>query len=496
MRELAAVALDAARSGGASYADIRISRHRDQTIAAREDRVKSVSDTESFGFGVRVLLDGAWGFAASHEVARETIALVTRRALAMARANKAALRRPVRLPPVDACVDTWRSPVEKDPFGVPIGEKADLLLAVNAAAMKIEGAKFCNSFMLFRNEWKLFASTDGSTIEQDITRSWPCFTITAIDAAKGEFQTRTADVPPRGLGYEHVERSGLVELAPKMAEEAVAKLAAKSVEPGRRDIVLHPTNLWLTIHESVGHPTELDRVLGLEANYAGTSFLTLEKLGKLKYGSDLVSFRADKTIPGGMATCGYDDDGVKTEAWHLVKDGLFVDYQTIREQVAWPEYRQARRAAGLPEAERSHGACYADSWGSFPFQRNVNIHLEAGKQPLTPEELIADTDDGIYILGDSSYSIDHQRYNFQFSGQAFFEIRKGRIAGMLKDVAYQANTVEFWNSCDAICDERFWEMGGTYYCGKGQPSQSAPCSHGAAPARFRKVNILNTRRDV
>jgi TldD protein len=496
MKELAEVALNAARSGGASYADIRIARYRDQTIYTREERVQSVSDSESFGFGVRVLLGGAWGFAASHLVTRDAIAEAARRALDMARANKAALRRPVELAPVPAYSDTWRSPVVKDPFSVPLKEKADLLLAVNAAAMKVPGAKYVNSFMLFRNELKLFASTDGSVIEQDITRSWPCFTVTAIDSAKGEFQTRTAEVAPMGRGYEHVEEAGLLALAQPMAEEAVQKLAAKSVEPGRRDLILHPTNLWLTIHESVGHPTELDRVVGQEANFAGTSFLTPDKLGRLMYGSPLVSFRADKTIPFGMATCGYDDDGVKTEAWHLVKDGLFVDYQTIREQVAWPEYRDARRAAGLPEATSSHGASYADHWGSFPFQRNVNIHLEAGKKPLTLDELIASTDDGILIRGDSSYSIDHQRYNFQFSGQVFFEVKGGKVTQMLRDVAYQSNTVEFWNSCDAICDERFWQLGGTYYCGKGQPEQVSPCSHGAAPARFRKVNVLNTKRDV
>jgi len=496
MKELANVALNAARTGGASYADIRISRHRDQSIHTREDHVQSVSNSESYGFGVRVLVDGAWGFAASHRVERDVVAEVARRAVAVARANQALLRRPVELPPVEAHVATWRSPVEKDPFAVPIGEKADLLLAVNAAALEVEGAKFCNSFMLFRGEHKFFASTDGSYIEQDITRSWPCFTVTAVDSGKGEFQTRTAYVLPRGLGYEHIEQSGLLALAPKMAEEAVRKLTAKSVEPGRRDLIIHPTNLWLTIHESVGHPTELDRALGYEANYAGTSFLTPDKLGKLQYGSPIVSFRADKTIPGGMATCGFDDDGVETEEWYLVKDGLFVDYQTIRDQVRLPEYRNARRAAGLPDLDRSHAAAYADSWGNIPFQRNVNIHLEPGKAPLTPAELIASTDDGIYIMGDSSYSIDHQRYNFQFSGQVFFEIKHGHITEMLRDVAYQANTVEFWNSCDAICDERFWELGGTYWCGKGEPSQISPCSHGAAPARFRNVNVLNTKREV
>jgi len=496
MKDLADVALNAARMGGASYADIRISRHHDQTIHTRENRVERVSDTESFGFGVRVLLGGAWGFAASHLVTRDAIAATTQRALAMARANQVALRRPVVLAPTDAYIDSWHSPVAKDPFAVPISEKAELLLAVNAAALKVPGAKYVTSFMLFRNEHKFFASTEGSVIEQDITRSWPCFTVTAIDTAKGEFQTRTAEVLPMGMGYELVERAGLLELAPRIAEEAVQKLAAKSVEPGRRDLILHPTNLWLTIHESVGHPTELDRVLGQEANFAGTSFLTPNHLGRLMYGSPIVSFRADKTLPFGMATCGYDDDGVKTEEWYLVKDGLFVDYQTTREQVLWPEYQEARRAAGLPEVVHSHGAAYADSWASIPFQRNVNIHLEPGKEPLSLDELIASTDDGIYIIGDSSYSIDHQRYNFQFSGQVFYEIKGGKLGAMLRDVAYQSNTVDFWRSCDAICDERFWTLGGTYYCGKGQPEQISPCSHGAAPARFRSVNVLNTKREV
>ena len=496
MKELANVALETARGGGATYADIRFVRHRDQSVRTREERVEHVADSESFGFGVRVVLDGAWGFAASHVVEKDNIAAVTRRALAMAKANAAMVRRPVQLHPVEPCETTWESPMEKDPFEVPLAEKADLLLAANAAALKVQGAKFCSSWMLFRREEKFFASTDGSYITQRITRSWPCLVVTAVDSEKGEFQSRRADIAPMGLGYEHVERNDLVALAPRMAEQAVEKLRAKSVEPGRRDLILHPTNLWLTIHESVGHPTELDRAVGLEANYAGTSFLTLDKLGRLQYGSEIVNFKADKTIPGGMATCAFDDDGVPTEAWYLVKDGLFVDYQTVRDQVAWPEYRLARAAAGLPEATRGHAAAYADSWASFPFQRNVNIHLEAGKKPLSLDDLIASTDDGVYIIGDGSFSIDHQRYNFQFSGQVFYEIKGGKITGMLKDVAYQANTLDFWRSCDAICDERFWEMGATFHCGKGQPPQSSPCSHGSAPARFRNINILNTRREL
>lgn len=496
MNELAEVALNAARSGGAEYADIRISRHREQRISAREERVQSVSDTESYGFGVRVLVEGTWGFAASHEVTKDEIAAVVERAVAVARANRAAQRRPVELVPVEAAVDDWRTPVEKDPFEVPLAEKTDLLLAVNAAALAVDGAKFCTSSMHFQKEEKYFASTDGSSIDQTVIRTAPSFTVTATDPETGKFENRTADIHPRGMGYELVEQCDMVALAPRMAGQAVEKLAAPSVEPGRYDLILHPTNLWLTMHESLGHPTELDRVVGLEANFAGTSFLTLDKLGSFRYGSPVVNFKADRTLPGGLATCGYDDDGCKTTAWHLIKDGILVDYQTIREQVLWPEYREARAAAGLPEASHSYACSYADSWASFPFQRQANIHLEPGTEPLSLDDLIASTDRGIYIVGNASFSIDQQRRNFQFSGQVFYRIEGGKLVGMLNDVAYQAQTPEFWNACEAVCDERFWELGGTLSCGKGQPGQAAKMSHGAAPARFRQINILNTRRQV
>ncbi len=496
MKALADAALNAASDGGAGYADIRFSRHRSQGITAREDRLQSISDNESFGFGVRVLLEGTWGFAASHQIDADTVTETTGRALAMARANRAIRRRPVELVPVEAYDDTWQTPIEADPFGVPLAEKVELLLAVNAAALKTPGTKFCTSSLLFQNERKLFASTDGSRIEQNIYRTYPQFTVTATDPDSGRFENRRADTVPRGMGYEHVIASDMVAMAPVMAAQAVEKLRAESVAPGKWDIIIDPSNLWLTIHESLGHPTELDRAVGLEANFAGTSFLTLDQLGKLQYGSAVVNFKADRTIPTGLGTCKYDDDGVKTTEWQLVRDGVLVDYQTIRDQVLWPEYRQARAAAGLPEVNHSYGCSYADSWASVPFQRQANIHLEAGTEPLSLDELIADTERGIYIVGDGSFSIDQQRRNFQFGGQVFHEIRGGKIVGMLNDVAYQANTQEFWNACDAVCDRRHWRMGGTLNCGKGQPGQGAKMSHGASPARFRQINILNTRRQV
>jgi len=496
VKEFLDIALNTAETKGADYADIRISRHKNQSIRTREDRIQGISNSESYGFGVRVLVDGTWGFAASHRLTKNNVANITMRALEIARANRVVQRIPIRLAEVESYEDQWSSPIKKDPFQVPVNDKIDLLLTVNEEALKVKGAKYCSSSMLFMNEEKHFASTEGSAIYQNLHRAFPSFTVTAIDSERGEFETRTVDVLPMGRGYEYVEQSNLVEQAPNMAEEAVRKLTAKSVEPGPKDLILHPSHLWLTIHESVGHPTELDRALGYEANYAGTSFLTVEKMGKLKFGSDRVNFVADKTIEGGLATCGYDDDGVKTTEWHLVKDGIFIDYQTTRDQVHWEKYQAARRSAGLPEVNRSYGCSYGDSWSSIPFQRMPNIHLEPGKEALTLDELIADTQDGIYIVGDASYSIDQQRYNFQFGGQAFFEIKNGKISGMLKDVAYQANTQEFWNSCDAICDERSWELGGTYYDGKGQPGQSNAVSHGCSPARFRKVNVLNTQKQI
>jgi TldD protein len=262
------------------------------------------------------------------------------------------------------------------------------------------------------------------------------------------------------------------------------KQFSKSAEPGKKDIILDPTNLWLTIHESCGHPTELDRALGFEANYAGTSFMTKDKLGSLKYGSEIVNIKGDRIQKDCLATRGYDDDGVKTTEWDIIKDGIFVGYQTTREM------------AKFIASGKSNGCAYADSWQHFPIQRMPNISLQPGSKKLSLDDLIADTESGIYIMGDGSWSIDMQRYNFQFTGQEFWEIKKGKIVGMLRDVAYQGNTVDFWNSCDAICDASEYRLGGSLFCGKGEPGQVSPVSHGSSPSRFRKVNILNTGREA
>ncbi len=483
MRDLGRRALDTARAKGAAYADVRVARFLRQSINTREQRVMNMRNSESFGVGVRVLVDGTWGFAATSRTETADADRAAERAVAIARANRVARERPVVLAPVAAVKTAWQTPILKDPFKIPMEPKVELLLKVNAEALTVKGAAFCSSSMSFNKEEKVFFSSEGSEIEQTIVRVLPGFTVTAVDKAAGKFKTRGSLAEPMGTGYEYVESWPWMEEATRAAEQAVKKLSAKSVTPGKYDLILAPSNLWLTIHESVGHPTELDRALGYEANYAGTSFLTTDKLGKLRFGSPLVNFMADRTQPRGLATCGYDDDGVPAGEWLVVENGLFVDYQTTREQAAW-----IGRA-------RSYGCSYADSWSSVPFQRMPNVSLQPGKEKLSLAELIADTQRGIFIEGNASYSIDQQRYNFQFSGELFWEIQDGKVAGMLEDVAYQAITTEFWNACDRICSEGY-ELGGSFFDGKGEPGQINAVSHGCAPSRFRQVNVINTARSA
>jgi TldD protein len=481
---LADVALDAARAAGATYADVRIADYRRQSVSTREARVQSIDESEDRGFGVRVIAAGTWGFAASSIVTRDEVVRIAQRAVALAKANSKLQRTPVELAKARAERAIWETPIERDAFDVPLDEKIELLLGVNATAMAVPGVKFCSSGMQFVREHKLFASTEGAYLEQTLHRCNPYFTVTSIDEKKGSFQTRDSLADPRGLGYEYVAGYPWLEEARQAGEDVVAKHSAPSVEPGPRDLILHPTHLWLTIHESIGHPTELDRAVGLEANFAGTSFLTPDKMGSFRIGSDIVSFHAEKTHPGALATTGYDDDGVQTTEWPLVERGIFVDYQTTRDQAAWIG------------RDRSYATSYADSWGSVAFQRMPNVNLLPGTKPLTLEQLIADTEDAILVKGRGSYSIDHQRYNFQFGGQLFYEIKNGKVARLINDVAYQARTPEFWQACDAICDESEYYVGGTFSDGKGEPMQSNPVSHGCAPARFRQINVLNTKRSV
>jgi TldD protein len=480
LTDLADAALVAAKAAGASYADIRINRYRNQFIFTRDRRVQNIVNTEDYGFGIRVIVDGTWGFASSSLVQKDEVGKVAGQAVAIARANRRVNAEPVRLAPVKAYQDQWNTPVKKNPFDMPIQPKLDLLLQIHEVALKVPGASFVTAFMQFVNEQKFFASSDGSVIQQSLIRSYPFFQITAVDRTAGKFYNRASLTAPMGTGYEYVESYPLLEEARVAAEEAVAMHKAKPAPAGQKTLILHPTNLWLTIHESAGHSTELDRALGYEANYAGTSFLTTDKLGKFRFGAPGVNFVADKTQDQAMATCGYDDDGVKTTKWHLIKDGIFIDYQTTREQ------------AHLIGQSASHGCSYADNWSSIPFQRMPNVSLEPGPKPLTEQDIIGATDDGVYVKGDASFSIDHQRYNFQFSGQTFWEIKGGKIASQLRDLAYQSNTPEFWNACDMLGGQSTYLLGGAFGDGKGQPSQSNSVSHGCPIARFQKVNILNT----
>jgi len=481
-RDLADAALDTARKAGASYADIRINRYRNQFIFTRDRRVQNIVNTEDYGFGVRVIAGGTWGFASSSVVTADEIAKVAAQAVGIAKANAAINAEPVKLAPVDAYNETWNTPVAKNPFEMPLQPKLDLLLQINEEALKVPGASFVSASMLFVNEHKYFASTEGSHIEQSLMRSYPSFSVTAVDRASGKFYSRDCLAAPSGMGYEYVESYPLLQEAKVAAEEAVAMHKAKPVQPGQKTLILHPTNPWLTIHESVGHPTELDRALGYEANFAGTSFLTTDKLGTFAFGSKLVNIIADKTQERGMATCGFDDDGVKTTRWPLITDGVFVDYQTTRDQ------------AHLINQKASHGCSYADNWSSVPFQRMPNVSLQPGEKDLSEQDILSATDDGIYIKGDGSYSIDHQRYNFQFSGQTFWEVKGGKITTQLRDVAYQSNTPEFWKSCDLLGGQSTYLLGGAFSDGKGQPTQTNSVSHGCPIARFARVNILNTAR--
>ena len=503
-KKMADVALNTAKSLGATYADARIGRYLNQYVFTREDKVQNVVNTESFGIGIRVIANGTWGFASTNSVTEDGIKKATQQAVAIAKANSKIQKEPVILAPVQAQGEvSWKTPLTKDFKDVPVSDKVDLLLSANAAALE-NGANFVNSALFMVNEQKYFASTDGSYIDQDVHRIWPTFSVTAVDRAAGKFKTREAMSAPMGMGYEYLDGlaseklSGpagitlyrnsydIIEDAKLAAKQAKEKLTAKSVDAGKYDLVLEPNHLGLTIHESVGHPLELDRVLGYEANYAGTSFATLDKWksGDFKYGSDIVNLVADKTQVGSLGAVGYDDEGVKTKKWDLVRNGILTNYEAIRDQV---------HMIGQKE---SHGCCYAQSWDDVQFQRMPNVSLEPGKEKYSIDEMIKDVEKGIYIAGRGSYSIDQQRYNFQFGGTVFYEIKDGKIVGMLDDVAYQSNTQEFWNSCVKICDESDYRLFGSFFDGKGQPSQVSAVSHGSSTSRFNDVNVINTGRNI
>jgi TldD protein len=485
-KDLLMAALQTARDAGASYADARLGRYRRQSVSTRERQVTEVSGAESFGIGIRGLVNGSWGFAATRDLTKASVHAAAEDAVRIARAAAPFQKRPVVLAPVAPVVGAWQTPVERDPLDVPLEEKVSLLLAANEAALTVKGVRFVTSSLSLLREEKTLATTDGTLTVQTFYRVSPEFTATAI--ASGDFQSYTHEIAPRGAGWEYVTGLGMAAHAAEWASLAVEKLSARSVEPGQYDLIIDPTNLWLTIHESIGHPTELDRAMGYEANYAGTSFIAPPErhIGQLRYGRELMNVRADRTQPGSLARCAWDDEGVPADEWLLVEKGVFKDYQTTREQAGW--------ISQLTGVTRSHGCAFADSWASVTFQRMPNVSLLPGDDAIGLDDIVGATERGIVIKNRGSWSIDNQRYNFQFSGQAFYEVRNGKITGMLRDVAYQARTPEFWNSMDMIGGAASYWMGGSSYDGKGEPAQLNAVSHGCPPARFRGVTVVNTGR--
>jgi TldD protein len=504
-KRLADVALNAAKAAGATYADIRIQRTLNQGIFTREKQVQGISNTESLGVGIRVIANGTWGFASTNDMTNAGIAKTAQYAVAIAKANAKVQKEPVKLAPQKGFGDVaWKTPIEKNAFEVPIKQKVDLLLAANGMALD-NGASFVNSALFQVNEQKYFASTDGSYIDQDIHRIYPTFGVTVVDRASGKFRSRQSLSSPMGMGYEYLTPKAadkmagpagsdvigyknsydILEDAARAAKQTKQKIACKSVVPGKYDLILDPHHLGLTIHESVGHPLELDRVLGYEANFAGTSFATLEwKKKNIPYGSKQVNIVADKLQRNSLGAVGYDDEGVKTKEWNLIEQGKLVDYQKIRDQAA------------IVGQTASDGCCYSQSWRDVQFQRMANISLKPSATKMSVDELVSKVDKGIYIVGNGSFSIDQQRYNSQFGGQLFYAIEKGKITEMLEDVAYQTNTLEFWGACAGSCDQSDYRFAGFFNDGKGQPSQSSAVSHGSATSRFNGVNVINTARKI
>jgi TldD protein len=482
---LANAALNRAQALGAAFADLRIMQHDSESIFVREKMVQGIEASSSSGCSVRVLVEGAWGFAASDVVTEAEVLRLTESAIAIAKAQAGWRGLRLEIEPLEAYTGRWDMPMEVDPFTVSLEEKTGDLLGITEAALG-KGANFCHAYLDQVRERKWLANSFGTRVQQSRVRIDPSFSVTVLDPKTGDFASRDSFAPPRAAGYEHVRKWDFAAESALAVEQAKEKMAAPSVQPGKLDLVIAPSNLWLTIHETVGHPTELDRALGYEANFAGTSFCTPEKLDKLQYGSEFVTIRADRTSPRGLASVAWDDDGVATagKEFPIIDRGVFRNYQMALGQAA------------LIGRASSNGCAYADGFASFPIQRMPNISLQPGPDPaVTAESLIGGVDNGIYIEGNGSWSIDQQRYNFQFTGQVFHRIRNGKLDGMLRDVAYQGNSVDFWNACDGTGGAPTYDEGGSFRCGKGQPGQVAAVSHGAVPARFRQINVLNTAKE-
>jgi TldD protein len=487
-RDLALAALDAARSAGAVYADVRIVRALSESLATRERQITNVSKSESYGIGVRALVGGSWGFAATRNLERASVLQAGREAAAIAAANDRVAPNPLRLSPVPKVPDgRWITPHRVDPFTVSLESKAELLFRINDEALKVKGVRFVTSSVTSLKESRLLATTEGSVIQQTFIRVSPNVTVTAVAADNSDSQARSAAVGPSAMGWEYVTGLTLPERAIQYANEAVAKLSAAPVEPGVYDLVLHPSHLWLTIHESIAHPSELDRALGFEANYAGTTFLAPPEqvLGKFRLGRELMTLVANRTETGGCATVGWDDEGIAATSYPIVDKGIFVSYQSATRDML-------DSVASLSALKQAPGHAFGQDWASIPFPRMPNVSLQPAARNISADEVIAATDRGIYIEGDGSYSIDQQRYNFQFGGQTFWEIRNGKKTRPLRDVAYVARTPDFWNAMAMIGGRQTYQLGGALSDAKGQPSQLNSVSHGCPIALFRGINVIRT----
>lgn len=484
-RRLADAALNRARDFGATHADFRFERLRYQDLTVRDGALEGASDREVLGYAVRVIHQGAWGFASGVTLTEEGAVAVAETALAVAQVATAMTREPVQLAHEPVYDDvTWVSAYDVNPLEVPLADKVALLTEWTGDLLGRGPVQHSTGLLHQVQENKFYADLHGTITTQQRVRIEPEFEVHGTGPAG--FDAMRTIAPPVGRGWEYLTgdlrdwRAELDEL-PTLLEE---KLAAPSVEAGRYDLVIHPSNLWLTIHESIGHATELDRALGYEANYAGTSFATPDQLGTLQYGTPVMNVTGDRTVPHGLSTVGFDDEGVAGQQWDIVKDGVLVGYQLDRSMAA---------ANGI---ERSNGCAYADSPGHIPIQRMANVSLQPAPDGPDTEGLISQVERGIYVVGDKSWSIDMQRYNFQFTGQRFYAIKDGKLAGQLRDVAYQATTTEFWGSMEAVGGPQTWELGGAFNCGKAQPGQVASVSHGCPSALFRDVNILNTTAEA
>jgi TldD protein len=481
MKDLASWALDTATQRGATYADVRVVDERGRALATKNGKIGNASDSRSQGFNVRVLVDGAWGFASSADLSRASVESTAAQAVAIARASAKVKQKDVQLVPEKAVTADWTTPHKVDPFSISIEQNLDLLLKVDAELRSIEGVTLAETNMNFRREEIWFFSSAGANIHQTKVTTGAGYV--AYSFAGSEIQKRSYPNSFGGQwqnkGYELIDELKLVENARRIGEETVALHSADQCPQGVFDIILESSQLGLQIHESVGHPIELDRVLGMEANFAGTSFLTLDKLRTLKYGSELVNVVADarQEHGPGLGTFAFDDEGVPAQCTPIISNGLFTGYLSSRE------------TAALIGLQRSGGTLRAESWNRLPMIRMTNISILPGEKPLTGEQLISSTDHGILFQTNRSWSIDDKRYNFQFGTEIGWEIKNGKRARMLKNPSYSGITTEFWNSMDAICSRDEWTLWGTPNCGKGQPQQVMGTGHGAAPARFRKVKV-------